>query len=476
LEALKTHICLALLSVASAALLLFSSQLGLGTTPDSIAYIAGARGLLLGQGFGFPNAASTASPITNFPPLFSGILAAIGLIGIEPLDGTRFLNALLFALNGYLAGLLVYRATRKIFAGVVGAAIILTSPALLIIHSMVWSEPLFLFLILATALLTARYLEAPTWPRLLLAMAPVLLAPLDRYAGVALILAAALVIGRRNLRHAVAVVCLGSLGLGGWFVRNYFIAADLTNRQLVFHPPTLAQLTIGLNSVVDWLGGTLFAVAILLLLAFTRLRWIRDSGVELLLAFAGSYLAVLALTLSFVDSSTPLDHRILSPLYVSIFLALVAMIALRLQERALRFAWAVALIILLAINLHAASEWFALLSVRGVGFSSVQWRRSPTIAYLKNSSGITLLHTNAPDPVYLLTGMPATMFPRHSNPGTRLINPDYAKQLAEMHGIAVYFRAVTWRWYLPNEERLRAELRLRLVADLGDGAVYQIAP
>lgn len=71
------------------------------------------------------------------------------------------------------------------------------------------------------------------------------------------------------------------------------------------------------------------------------------------------------------------------------------------------------------------------------------------------------------------------MLPRHTDPSTRLANSDYSRQMAEVEnhgGFVVYFRAVKWRWYLPDEERLKTELNARQVAELGDGAVYAIEP
>lgn len=49
---------------------------------------------------------------------------------------------------------------------------------------------------------------------------------------------------------------------------------------------------------------------------------------------------------------------------------------------------------------------------------------------------------------------------------------DYENEISRLDraGVALaYFRTVTWRWYLPTEERLRRQLQLRLVSDVGDG-------
>src|SRR5687767_13052410 len=86
-------VCLAAPVIAVSA----ATRWGVGITPDSIAYIAGARSVLSGDGFAMPGA--EPAPITHFPPFYSFILAAIGVIGPDPLTVARWLGALVFAAN-----------------------------------------------------------------------------------------------------------------------------------------------------------------------------------------------------------------------------------------------------------------------------------------------------------------------------------------------------------------------------------------
>jgi hypothetical protein len=122
--------------------------------------------------------------------------------------------------------------------------------------------------------------------------------------------------------------------------------------------------------------------------------------------------------------------------------------------------------------------WLAVLFNQGVGFSNPAWLFSPTMDYVRAHKE-TPIYTNAPDPVFLLVGTPAAMLPRHTDPGSRRDNPLYGSEMERIKkngGIVVYFRTVTWRWYLPAENRLQAELGLSRIADLADGAVYAIPP
>lgn len=202
-----------------------------------------------------------------------------------------------------------------------------------------------------------------------------------------------------------------------------------------------------------------------------------ETDSNFLIIFALVYALLLALTISFADAQTPLDRRILSPLYLALSIWLITAIT-SIASKHMRLIWSAAAVCVIAINCSASLEWLKVLSTQGVGFSSSAWRISPTINYLKTHQ-VTPLHTNAPDPISLLVGTPANMLPRHTDPGTRLANAEYARQMAEVRnhgGVIVYFRGVRWRWYLPDEERLKTVLNARQVVDFGDGAVYAIEP
>jgi hypothetical protein len=467
---------------ASTALYAFLiSRWGFGTSPDSIVYVAAARSLAAGRGFSLPTPAGDPSPIVQFPPLFSMLLSMFGIAGIDPLDGASILNTLLFALNIYLAGLLAYRVTQTPQAGFIAAALTLTAPAILTSHTMVWSEALFLFLVLATAFAAASYLEEPSYRFLLLMLPAALLAPLARYAGVTVILAAIFAIARRNARHAAVFAFAASLGIGAWLGRNYSLAADLANRTIMFHPPTAEQLGLASQTMLEWFGGLFLAVAFAGLLVITIVRRPEESGTSpgsiFLINFAIAYACVLALSIFIADAQTPLDRRILSPLYIALALCTVIWIASNTTRR-LRVAWTALALLVVALNSWSSILWLNLLSSQGVGFSSSLWRASPTMDYLRKQK-TSQVHTNAPDAVFLLAGTPAAMFPRHIDPGTRKMNPEYANQMLrvkENGGTVVYFRTVTWRSYLPSEDRLQSELGLFRIADFTDGAVYGIDP
>ena len=141
---LASYLTLGLLAVLGAFLIFRATPDGLGLSDDSIAYIAGARSLLAGQGYR-EAWLETNGFVTHFPPAFSGTLAFIGLTGADPLNSAHLLNTLLFGVNAALLGLLGWRMTKSSVAGIVLAALFIVNDSLLRVHAVAMSEPLFLF-------------------------------------------------------------------------------------------------------------------------------------------------------------------------------------------------------------------------------------------------------------------------------------------------------------------------------------------
>ena len=148
-------IALGLIALSAVAVLLYSTPQGLGLSDDSIAYIAGARSILAGNGYREAWLASN-QPVTHFPPGFSSVLALIGLSGLDPLRGTRFLNSILFGANAFLLGIIGRRMTKSQIAGVILALLFAANASLFNAHADAMSEPLYIFFSLA-AFLTFSY-------------------------------------------------------------------------------------------------------------------------------------------------------------------------------------------------------------------------------------------------------------------------------------------------------------------------------
>ncbi|MFN2151849.1 MAG: phospholipid carrier-dependent glycosyltransferase, partial [Anaerolineales bacterium] len=346
-----------LFAVGGIWLLLYSTPKGLGLNDDSIAYIAGARSIMSGNGYREAWLASNG-PVTHFPPGFPGALALIGLItGLDPLRGARALNGLLFGLNIFLTGWVGWRLTRSRIAGVIVAVLALLNGSFLYIHTRAMSEPLYIFLMLVSFLLLDCYFTSSK-NRFLVALGVTLgWAYLARYAGLSLLatMVAALLVLHENWRKrlkSVAILLASALPwILGWSLRNRIVGGSLTNRTLGWHPITADNWDLGVKTFAEFLvpsRSVRMAInqvpasfeIILILIAAGLLAWVLYTGLPYFFRLAQStrpdvlsftsalyiiaYMAVLVLTMTLFDPATKFQVRILSPTYVSLLFLFVA--------------------------------------------------------------------------------------------------------------------------------------------------------
>ncbi|MDQ2805653.1 MAG: hypothetical protein M3Z04_01840 [Chloroflexota bacterium] len=520
-------------------LTMFSTVWGAGATPDSATYVSAARNLQTGHGlrvqsdihqsqqyytsgqFGSLPVATDADtppgvisrPLTQYPPLFSLLLAVPGVWGVDPLSSARWLNSLLFALNILLVGGAILRYSRgPVWPAVVGALLVLTQPDLLTIHAMAWSEAAFILFALVGCLALAAYLDGGQRRTLLLAAGAVGAASLTRYVGVVLILTGGvglLVLNSRPIRRRMGDLLLfaaiAGVPLVAWLLRNAALGGSFANREAVYHPLMWPGFRQALLTVAGWvapfagahplrIGGGLLALLALgvagSLVALGRTAAGRRSHAPLLrfslvlLLFMGLYGLFLIFTISLYDAATPLDGRILSP----VFVAGLVLVLIHLQQ---------------AISRGRVARWMGLLCLglavlpiggylvqsmpqvssahrSGLNYTGREWRQSDTIRRVAGLPPAALIYSNAPDAIYLLTGRSANLLPPHANIYTQRANAYYSKQMALIRAQAtqqpvflVYFRTV-YRMYLPVEAELQQAFLLGAAQPGSDGVIYPL--
>ena len=119
----------------------------------------------------------------------------------------------------------------------------------------------------------------------------------------------------------------------------------------------------------------------------------------------------------------------------------------------------------------------------GVGFGSLDWRRSETMRRVKELPANAPIYSNARDAIYILTGRVTRWIPAPVNAETREPRQDYLSRIEEMRtalraegASLVWFDRVDWRWYLPNRPALHRRLPVRRVSNLLDGEVWGYDP
>jgi len=457
---LASFLSLILLVITGTFLILRATPEGLGLSDDSIAYIAGARSLLAGDGYREAWLA-TNGYVTHFPPGFSSALTFLGWFGLDPLRGARFLNALLFGLNAGLLGVLAWRMTPSLSAGVVIAALFGANGDLLQVHTVAMSEPLFIFFTLLSFWMFDLYFERPTsrvgkgvageWWWLVACASFAGLAYLTRYAGLAL--AATFIVAIFVLRTSwrkrftsIGIFLAGFLPwVLVWALRNRIIADNATNRAFAWHPITAETLDQGFRVFANFLipisswykslvkiPGVFEALTILILGA--ALVWVANrawkylspltprpsptgkgkQGTREVISFTVglfllAYLASIVASMTMFDAATKFKLRILSPVFVCLLILLIYVgMRLRTKNRAAFIAFA---IIFLGVSFYNQSVTVNTWAKSGLGYASFQWYDSEAMAYLRALPEDVAIFTNEPGAVYLYTGRGALVLP-----------------------------------------------------------------
>ena len=502
---LASFLTLGLLAVIGTFLTLTATPEGLGLSDDSIAYIAGARSLLAGQGYREAWLESNQF-VTHFPPGFSGTLALVGLTGINPINGARLVNSLLFGVNALLLGLLGWRATKSSVAGIVLAALFIANDSLLRVHAVAMSEPLFLFFSLlaflcfdlsfpprsddfsrpaqttapalaggAREVVTTRKTNkfVTTW--LIAAGIFTSLAYLTRYSGLALVATfiVTLVLLHDNWKKRITSTLIYLAGFApltiAWSIRNSLVAGNATNRSLVWHPVTGETLKQGLRTFSEflvpveewrsaWFKSPEIFLAVIGIILVAVLTWILVNGLRRffkpstpmpeVIGFTNGlyifgYLASTLFSISLFDASTPLKVRILAPVYLPLLLLLVnaGMWVWNRRQRAGRVIVVGLATLIFSVSIVGQARTVTDLTGGGTGFASFKWYDSKVMDYLKTLQGSSI-YTNEPGAVYLYTGRGGRVLPSIVDPVTGLAHPNFEAGVQALRADVLAGRAV----------------------------------
>lgn len=474
-------VALVLIAVIGFLLVLQATPEGAGLSDDSIAYIAGARSIAAGNGYREAWLASNG-PVTHFPPAFPTLLALFGYIGIDPLHAARWINALLFGANAFLLGILAWRMTPSLTAGLVLAGLFVLSGDLLQVHAVAMSEPLFIFLSLLSIWMFDLYFEREHhWWWLAVCGVFVGLSFLTRYSGLALLATfiVALAILHRGWKQrltGMGILLAGALPwMLGWAIRNRLVAENATNRVLAWHPITAENIHIGLRTVSEtlipveawrrqvfkqpliietWIAIILGVVLVWLVgrawhyltspeEAVKKHR--ENRNIKEVISFTTglylfAYLASIISSMLLFDAATKFKLRILAPAFVSLLILLIyAGVWLRSKNRPLVVALTFVFVVLFA---YKQAGTISFLSKGGTGYASFQWYDSKAMSYLRGLPPGVHIYTDEPGAVYLYTERGNYVLPDRYDSATALPRAGFEESLRSMRDEILAGRAV----------------------------------
>ena len=344
-----------LLSMAGAAIVIYTTANGPWGYTDPGVYISTARSLDRGEGLVYYEADAAFRPITIEPPFFSIALGAIGLLGVNLVAAARWLNIAAFFASIFIAGYLFYRYSRAPALGIAASALMCAFPYMVWMFGSAYSEPLFVLLFLAGGWGLLAYLQKEKPARLLVSAVLIGLIPATRYAGIAMVLAGGgsvllLASGKtgKRIQKAILFTSLASLPILLWLIWIYFSTAhSVGGRSLGLSLTGLSAAFQGfrgifMDTVWKWvpfqshealmgyrlrfflMGAGLVGLLGLSLLAHRRMQ--KDAPEEAAKAGLGVFtffglssllfVGILILTYLFTHPTIDVDNRMLLPLFV----------------------------------------------------------------------------------------------------------------------------------------------------------------
>lgn len=511
----KLFFILFLLGLSGAYLLMRATPFGMGLRDDSFRYLSAAESLANGNGYGRWDADGVFHPLTNFPPLYSGLLAAFERVGFEAYRGARATNILIFTSLIILVGLLFHLRANSSWGAICGSLLILISSS--IINSFTWvlSDPLSLLLLVLSIIGISEVVSNPSsrsWYLFTIFISALSL--LTRYANLAVIVTGGVAIGliyngqafRERLKSSFTYLLFSFFPLGVFLLRNLLRAESVFNRPAPsLHFPEAGVLKQGSSIILNWIVPetvlklmsvrAIESLAILILFGLTisglflfikRNPVDRQSpldGIQITKAVAWiyfvAYLGLIAVTVMWFDRLLPLNDRILAPLYLAGMIVLVSFLVSNARSRGRAFS-----ILLIGISIvfffakgRDAYRLYSDLRMDGLGYASVTWRTSRTIDYVKDLPDVPIYSNDLPA-IYLLAGRTVHSVPISTNPSSQSSNPDFMDELYTMrndlenkNGYLVLIGTD------PLLKVSRASLPLfiegmQLVAEFPDGAVF----
>lgn len=457
-------------AVSLAAMLFFSTRYGLGLSPDSIAYIKGAEGLLTGKG--------TEYMSVQWPPLYPLMLALFGYVGNHDLLlGAKVLNALLIGLNFWLiTQLLIKYISINSWIAYLLAFVISLHEVLIYVGFYAWSEPLIITTILINFLVIEKYINQKDENKALLECGLILFAILSiytRYIGINVAFINAVVImlfiGRINiykrLWRTLAQVVIPIVAIYPWLAWHRAIDDNnATQRGLQWHPISTEKVIEGFINIGKWLfpssskfdgliplpvlliAGMVVMFLVISTVVYTSFELVnifKERNVKkdarkkriMLLGIVGLfiifYLAFLIFTISFVDRKLLLDNRFLAPIFIPVFLLLLGLVSL-ISKSIVRYACFGLFLVVMTFSYINLRSWLLINYFDGVEINSRGNINKPIYNNIRQFSKHCQIYSDKPWNISLYFDKKVRWLPTEILFGTGLINHTYKSEIESL--------------------------------------------
>jgi hypothetical protein len=313
-------------------------KFGLGITDDSINYLSAASSFP-------PNFLKTnGTPFVEWPPLYPVILSLYKITGISVAGFAGIINGIAFILNLFLASKLLYAVIKSKYIYYTALLFLLFSVPLLQSHVFIWSEGVFILLLLLTLSAMVKYLDTDKYIYFIILIFLSILMSLQRKTGLFFTINFGIILFTlsKDKSFIKKIICtslyisISTLPFILWTFRKYTILGRVFESAFLKPEKIILNIKQLLNVLSSWvipaeisldirLSVIVFAgisIIILLVKSSTQFKEIFNSTLIKVsfISFVG-YLLLLPIVFIYIQGEN-IDDRILSPVYILVFMFL----------------------------------------------------------------------------------------------------------------------------------------------------------
>jgi hypothetical protein len=471
---------------------IFAKHSGIGVSPDSVTYISAARHMMEGNGF----KSFDSLPVVDFPFAYPFFLTIISFFsGLDPLQFGDMLNGLLFGLLVYISGGIMngFNKTSGWYKRILLACILL-SPAIQEVYSMLWSETIFLLLILLYIICISNYLRQMTLRWLLISSLVCALVCFTRYAGVFLVITGISLIflnegmiWRKRIAHCLIYGSLSIFLLLINILRNISLTGFATGIRL--------KSDTGIWKIMEYFGGVLcdwllldrkpvlaifvttgVLLVFILAIIYTRSRKNSTYGFEYVMAVTGFTYSLFMILSSVLTRYEQFTNRLLSPMLIPLLWSLSYWMPGFISKKTYRLKWVIGVPVLLLtawfLNIQLAADWEYYDGVKDAGIPGYRedpFVQSEIVQYVEKNKKLFdpgfQIYSNAAEAVYFISGLPARQLP-YTGFSTKI-----QQYYAVKNSYLLWFRELD-NPDMPDLKTILQNKNMILLKEFPDGAVY----
>ncbi|MES2275863.1 MAG: hypothetical protein V4592_07565 [Bacteroidota bacterium] len=472
---------------------LFAKYSGIGISPDSIMYASTAQNIH----DHFSLITFNNLPLTFFPVFYPFFLSICIFLsgGVDPVNAGPVINGLLFGATIFLTGWITtkFKAPSIVYKWLILIAVVL-SPALLEIYMYLWSETLFILMILIFIIAYHHYLQTHSTKALITVGIVAALCCITRYAGITVIATGGLLIlidgklvPKKKIIH---VLTFGAIGIS-LLVGNLILNRLSTGLSTGTREPSITPFTENLyyfgTVILDWAGlppkldPIAVAFAVIVIIGLATLLIVRtaqhhlNSYENIIICYTLMY-GLFILIIATVSRFERMNSRLLSPMFIPLLLSFTCWVPDLIKYLKFSKKWLLAtpfVIAMLAFEYTIAKvdyDTYDSFCEYGIpGYTDDDWNKSDFIVFLKKNKHIFKpgypIYSDADEAVYMFTGMHSTLLPH------KFFAKDVEKVYQQKRFYLIDFKKLESPELIGLKD-LQAHKKLTKLYDFTDGAVY----